>query len=222
MPKSSLPTPTSVALPPAPTNYSRTIYEVQQGTGNDAQAIQTAINNAVSGGTTNPVVHLPMGTYNITQTITIPANAGIQVVGDGGAGQYGSQLNWTGTGSGPVMDLQGPSRATLRDLAFNGCNDGINEATALQIDNANQTGGQIYAEEMNAGGVNDSHIGTASFDVNGVEDATITFVSPNIGDPYTDYGGIVTGGPKEGSGRTGQWSGGPRHRRQPRRRWTAL
>ena len=90
--KSTVPTPTSVALPPPPPNNNRTIYDVQQNTGNDAQAIQTQINNAVNGGTTRPVVHIPMGTYSIAQTITVPANFDIQIVGDGGT-MEATQLN---------------------------------------------------------------------------------------------------------------------------------
>ena len=168
--KSSVPTPTSVALPPPPPNNNRTIYEVQQNTGNDAQAIQTQINNAVNGNTTRPVVHIPMGTYSIGQSITVPANFDIQIVGDGGT-MEATQLNWSGSGAGPLMLLNGPSRATLRDFYING-----GTVDGLWVTNANQVNGQIYTEILDAGGGGGSYVANSAVLVNGTEDSNVTLV----------------------------------------------
>src|SRR5262249_16800833 len=58
-----------------------TIIEVSDFTGT---AIQAAINQAAAmPAGTNPVVHLKKGTYNVSSTITIPAQIPITIVGDG-------------------------------------------------------------------------------------------------------------------------------------------
>ena len=40
----------------------------------------------------------------------------MQLVGDG----YGTILRWTGAGAGPLLRIMGPSKATLREIQFDG------------------------------------------------------------------------------------------------------
>ena len=137
-----------------------------------------------------------MGNYSIATTITVPANAPVQIIGDGGGCQFGSMLSWTGS-SGPVIELQGPSRATLRDFAV--ISDGN---TGIEVDGADQTGGSVYTEELNVSGESSSQTGIASFYDNGAEDADINLICPFLGSPFISYLGEVVGGPKLSSGET--------------------
>ena len=186
-------TPTSVALPPTPPNNNRTIYDVQTGTGNDAQAIQMAINLAVAAGN-RAVVHIPCGFYNIAQTLTVPANAEIQLIGDGGSAGYqiGSMLNWSGSGSGPILDLQGPNRAILRDFSLFGGN-------GLLVEDPDQGDGLIYGEELDSGGQSPSCPASTNIYVNGIENNDVNLLGSGVG-ASAQQNIEVVGGPNESQG----------------------
>lgn len=147
---STLPT-----LPSTPPMVSRQIFEVSLGSdgGKNAAAIQAAVNSAVqaaSKGAVNPVVHLPLGTFWVSRTIVVPAQARIQIVGD----DMRSTLNWNGNAIGPVFQLQGPSYATVRDLQV------WSPATvpAIGITHADQAGGRIFIEGSSPGPVAASNL----------------------------------------------------------------
>jgi hypothetical protein len=127
-------------LPDVRENYDRTVFEV--ATGASAATIQQAINQAAALNGQRPVVHLAQGSYNVTQTIVVPANTDLQIVGDGGV----TGLGWTGaTGTNPVLRLMGPSRAILRDFKINS----FGKAAGIQVDNADQAGARIFLEQVN-------------------------------------------------------------------------
>jgi Pectate lyase superfamily protein len=67
--------PTEVYIPPL---SHRQVFDVTPGAYSDA--LQTAINAAVSVA---GIVHLPAGNYAVNQTLQIPANANIAILGDG-------------------------------------------------------------------------------------------------------------------------------------------
>jgi hypothetical protein len=163
------------------------IIEVSDFTG---AAIQAAINQAAAmPAGTNPVVHLKKGTYNVSSTITVPGQIPITIVGDGAVD---SVLSWTGAGAGPVVWLQGPSRATLQDLNISGGNAG--GADGLLIDNADQQGGRIYGYEVQAqGAVAGAHLVDAAFDISGVNQTAVNFDASGFSNFLT--GVRVTGGP---------------------------
>ncbi len=69
------------ALPGTPPNRRRRVFEVKAGAG--AAAIQHALDAAAGLRGQRPVVHLPMGTYAVERTLTVPAGCDVQVVGDG-------------------------------------------------------------------------------------------------------------------------------------------
>jgi hypothetical protein len=163
------------------------IIEVSDFTG---AAIQAAINQAAAMPVgTNPVVHLKKGVYNVSSTITVPGNIPITIEGDGPS----SGLGWTGTGGGPVVWLQGPSRVTLRDLSIGGGNAG--GVDGLVIDNANQPGGRIYGYEVSVGGLSadQGHLADAAFDISGLNQTAVDFDASGFGNSLT--GVRVTGGP---------------------------
>jgi chitodextrinase len=131
---------TAPTLPGVLPNNHRTVFEVPAGA--NASIIQSAINQAAALNGQRPVVHLPVGNYALTQTLVVPANTDVQIIGDGGL----TQLQWGGpTGTNPVIRLAGPSRAILRDflIATEGNSAGI------QVDNADQSGARIFMEQTN-------------------------------------------------------------------------
>ncbi len=134
--------PTPPTLPGTPANTGpggsniRTIYEPAALTG---AAIQTAINAAVAGATTKPVVHIPAGTYTVGATITTSANSDVQIIGDG----YASLLDWTSGGAGPVLQINGPSRVTLRNFFVRG---NAEAANGIEVNNADQTGSRVFIQ----------------------------------------------------------------------------
>lgn len=121
-------------MPAVAANKNRQVFEV--GATVNATTIQAAINSAVASGADNPVVHINPGTYNINATITIPAGKRIQLSGDSTM----TGLNWTGAAGGTMLAMPGPSLATVRDIRLVGGN-----ATAIQMTNADQDGGRIFA-----------------------------------------------------------------------------
>ena len=129
---------TAPTLPDVLENYNRPVFDVPAGA--NAATIQQAITQAAALNGQRPVVHLPQGAYNITQTIVVPANADLQIVGDGGR----STLQWGGPqGTAPVLRLAGPSRAILRDFTITTYGKGA----GIVVENADQAGGRIFAEQ---------------------------------------------------------------------------
>jgi polygalacturonase len=131
----SIPSP-SPAPPAVARNFNRAVLEVAAGA--DATAIQAAIDAAAVSQSPNAVVHLPPGIYLVDKTIVVPAGVQLQIAGDAES----TALYWTGTpAAGPLLMLQGPSYATVRDIALYGTN-----ATAIAITHADQYGGRIFIQ----------------------------------------------------------------------------
>jgi len=135
------------ALPPPPADGHRKIIEVRrrylQG---DSGAIQDALNEADHYRGQRPIVHMPPGNYKIMTTLVIPAGSDVQLVGDS-PGSAGTMLNWGGPPGGLLLRLAGPARATLRDLHLNAY-----RARALLVEDADQAGGKIFADELKVNG----------------------------------------------------------------------
>jgi Concanavalin A-like lectin/glucanases superfamily/Pectate lyase superfamily protein/K319L-like, PKD domain len=116
-------------------NLNRQVFEVAAGGGGNA--IQQAINQAAQLAGQRPIVHLPKGTYQVGQTLTVPTGADVQIVGDG----HGTGVNWSGTSGGIVFQLNGPSKATFRELTINAGN-----ANAIEVGNPDQPGSRLHIE----------------------------------------------------------------------------
>ena len=97
--------PTEVYIPPF---SHRPVFEVASGS-SDA-AIQSAVNAAVA---VNGIVHLPAGTYNVGNTLEIPLNANVGILGDGAL----SNLRAQPTLQGPLLKSHGKT-VQLEDLGF--------------------------------------------------------------------------------------------------------
>ncbi len=129
--------PATPTMPPPPVNNSRTICDAAAGQAGIAAAMTCAINS----GTTKPIVHIPAGSYSISTTLTVPgcpsAGCDMQIIGDG----YLTSLN--ATSANAILQLTGPSSATVSEIAFNG---NSNAAQAIVITNADQVGARVYID----------------------------------------------------------------------------
>jgi hypothetical protein len=154
----------SIALPEleTPAHRDRKVFEVAAGSGGDA--VQRALDAAAALAGQRPVVHLPMGEYKVEKTLVVPAGCDVQLVGDGGA-ETATRLTWAGPAGGVLLRLKGPSRATLRDFYVN-----APEAQAVVVENADQPGGRIFADQLNTTGPTGQAQGrTAALRVRGLD-----------------------------------------------------
>jgi hypothetical protein len=127
-------------LPPTPPHVDRPIIEVPAGA--DGQTIQEALDQAAGMPGRHPVVHLPKGTCKVDHTLVITAGSDVQLIGDGASDQS-TVLQWTGDDGEPMLRLEGPSLATLRDFfLLTGNGDGI------VVTNCDQQGGLVHADQL--------------------------------------------------------------------------
>jgi hypothetical protein len=149
-------------LPPAPPRRERPVIEVPAGA--NGAVVQRALDEAAKRTGRRPVVHLPMGLYPVEQTLVVRAGSDVQLVGDG-AGETATRLEWAGPDGGAVLRLEGPSRATLRDFYVH-----APAGRAVVVDGADQPGGRIFADQLNATGPTDAKAGrTAAVRVDGLD-----------------------------------------------------
>jgi hypothetical protein len=96
-------------------NLNRPVIEVAPGS--TTAQIQAALNRGAALSGLRPVVHIPPGWFTITSTLTIPGGSDVQLVGDSPSSTV---LYWNGIGTGPLLEVENPARATMRGLNFNG------------------------------------------------------------------------------------------------------
>jgi len=173
------------SLPPTPRKRDRKLFELPASA--DAAAIQQAIDQAAQLAGRRPVVHLPKGTYKVDRTLVIPASRDVQIIGDGAA-ETATVLQWTGSQSGPVFRLQGPSRATLRDLSLS-----PGRASGIVIEDCDQPGGRVFADQLNVSGRGPRDNGTGLL-VAGVDQSDVLLRCAQ-GGTFCDKWISVVGGP---------------------------
>ncbi|HTA27989.1 MAG TPA: glycosyl hydrolase family 28-related protein [Bacteroidia bacterium] len=198
----AIPYPTTISLPGTPQNLNRKVFEVAKGTGNDALEIQSKIDSAALLPLgSKPVVHIPKGVFHVNTTLTVPANADMQIIGDGlGTGTNATtSLQWSGNNVGPVMLCMGPSRVTIKDLLLNANYSSYVGPEALVIEDADQIGGRIFGQEFNAGGPQWTQPCSIGLWANQIENSDITMMCF-----YPGFGNTAmveaTGGPILSSG----------------------
>jgi len=187
--------PAEVHLPGVPPKKDRARFEVPPGAGR--AVIQQAIYDAKAAGN-RAVVHIPAysvnhkpAKYSIDQTLVVPPNADIQIIGDGGK-ENGTSLAWTGIGNGPVLRIDGPTHCIVRDIHFNGHPGG---ATAVQLTNADQDLGEVFLESCDVDGATPQFPGEAAFFLSGNDDTNVTAIATNAYHRVR-YGVKSVGGPK--------------------------
>jgi len=132
------------SLPGVAVRHARPVFEVPPGA--TADMIQQAIDQAAALHGQRPIVHLPRGRYQVTQTITIPPHADLQLVGDGPS--FSSTIFWAGGTVGPVLRLVGPSKARVRSVTVYG-RSGNTQVAGISVDNADQPGARVYLDQVN-------------------------------------------------------------------------
>ena len=93
----------AMTLPGTPSNTGCTVFEVTTASGGDSTAaLNNAIASAAAWDAQNPggtaVVHIPYGTYLVSQTVVVPGDVPIQIAGDPGGG---TTLKWNGGPASP-------------------------------------------------------------------------------------------------------------------------
>ena len=156
------------ALPIAPPRRRRRVFDIPATA--DAAAIQKAIDQAAGLTGQRPVVHLPMGAYKIDRTLVIPRACDVQLVGDG-ASEIATRLVWTGPADGVLLRVDGPSRATIRDLQIQ-----AGASSALLVETPDQPDARIFADQLNTNGpTGQTHGRTAALRVTGFERTRFQF-----------------------------------------------
>lgn len=131
-------------MPPTPPRRERHVFDLPATA--DAAAIQRAIEQAARVSGRRPVVHLPMGAYKIDRTLVIPASCDLQLVGDG-ASEVATRLVWSGPAGGPVLKIEGPSHAVVRDLQIQG-----GRAQAVLVEMPDTAQSRFFADQLNTSG----------------------------------------------------------------------
>ncbi|MBS0210043.1 MAG: hypothetical protein JSS27_13930 [Planctomycetes bacterium] len=131
-------------LPKTPPRRERQVFDIRAGA--VGAVVQDRINKAAQLAGQRPVVHLPMGAFHFTETLIIPAGCDVQIVGDGD-GPTATRLVWNGPPNGTLIRFQGPSRASLRNVNLQ-----AGRARAIVVENADQPGGRILADQLLASG----------------------------------------------------------------------
>ena len=106
------------ATGPRPTDWTASVLDygaVGDGLHDDTAALQRAIDtfqssDGASGGGT---LHLPPGTYLISETIVIEGATGLQLIG---SGVEATELLWAGAASGTVLELNGTESCLVEGM----------------------------------------------------------------------------------------------------------
>ncbi|MBC7850279.1 MAG: hypothetical protein H7Y31_11115 [Chitinophagaceae bacterium] len=136
-----------------PATIQRKLYAIPANA--DRKKIQWIIDNAAKQSSARTIVHFPRGTYVIDSTITVPANASIQLIGDGFI--YSSSII---PASGfpknqPLIHVKGPTAITIRDLQLGQNSSNKDEIDGIRFSNIDQKNAvaivdQLYSSASNS------------------------------------------------------------------------
>jgi hypothetical protein len=185
-------------LPPTEPNFHRPVLEVPKIA--TTAYIQSAINSAAAQNGNRPVVHFPAGDHFITSTLVIPANTDMQLVGDG----YRTRLLWQGAGSGPVLLLQGPSKATIRELNV----DGGKVVDGIVASNIDQPGSRVFMHGGIVAGGTTTNLFSDGLDFTRVEAEDFVHGSQDTGTSVKVLGGHLASAGNPQTGEISIYSGG--------------
>jgi len=149
----SLTVPTEVYIPPF---SHRHVFEVPALSNGDV--IQSAINAAAAVG---GIVHIPAGNFNIYQTLTIPPNANVGILGDGKSSELVADIHL----QGPILSIYGKS-VQLEDLGFYSYSTS-SSTDQLELHVPDTPNTRIICDECSTN--------AADVEVDGIDDAVIEF-----------------------------------------------
>jgi hypothetical protein len=168
--------PNEIYIPP----YShRPVFEVPVGS--NGNIIQAAINAAVAVG---GIVHIPAGNFNIYQTLTIPPNASVGILGDGELSELVADNNL----QGPILSIYGKS-VQLEDIGFYTYSSS-SSTDQIELHEPDTPNTRIICDECSTN--------AADIEVDGMDDAAIEFKVATINGtnggtfwPQIIHGGIA-------------------------------
>jgi hypothetical protein len=100
----------------------------------------------------------------------IPKGSDLQLIGDG-ASEIATRLVWTGPQNGVILQIEGPSKATVQDLQLQ-----AGSSRALLIETPDQSGRRIFVDQLNTNGpTRQRHGRTAALRVSGFEKTSLQF-----------------------------------------------
>lgn len=120
------------------------IYEVSENA-NDS-IVQSIINIAITSDNKNTIIHFPAGKYPIKNTIKIPKEKKITLIGDG----RDSRFEWKNKSSGTMFELEGANHTVLKELSL----FGNSIADGIHISNCDQKNAQIIIDQGASKGSN--------------------------------------------------------------------
>jgi len=199
---------TAPTLPSTPAVISHTVFEVLPAgsagsactkSGDCTSYIQSQINAAIGSADSQAIVHLNgRCIYNISSTLTIPADSHVQLVGDG----WMTILAWTGSNTaGPMISIAGPSKVTIRELQLHGTN--LSEITTpIDIIGADSIGGRVQVVGSVLTGISATNLtntqlslqANPGIDPQGISTATPALILDNVSNAISisgDEGSIV-------------------------------
>jgi PGF-pre-PGF domain-containing protein len=150
-------------LPPAPSKINPPIFEVP--TGANGETIQGLINNATNFSGQHPVVHLKNETYYVGNTLIIPVNTDLILMGEGTLSS--STLTWRGKDTGPLIRVEGPSNVTLIDFTIS--NDTSPSPAGIIINGIDQENSKVHITQLDSRG-------QKGVLINGLENASVEFM----------------------------------------------
>ena len=112
-------------------------YDVPKNAGDSV--IQTFINNAFSSSYKNPVIHFSAGRYPIKNTIKIPPQKTITLIGDG----RDTRFEWKNKSSGIMFELEGPNHSILKEFSLYG----NSVADGIHVEKCDQINAQIILDQ---------------------------------------------------------------------------
>ncbi len=167
-------------LPTSPQRFEGKVVEVPAGAG--VGVVQRIVNEAAERAQRTGervVVHFPQGDYIFNQTLVVPANVRLVLVGDGPATRLMQDSGDPAqTVRGPLLLMQGPNKASVRDLFL------WYPDTGVEVTNADQSGARISMEHPTDGLQN---IGPALW-ADGLNHAEIKLYDAYIGQVLVDGG----------------------------------
>ncbi len=147
-------------------NLHRAVFEITPGS--SATTIQAALNKAAKLSGSRPVVHLESGVYSLDKMLVIAGGSDLQLVGDGNGVTF---VDWVGKGAGPMVQLQSPSRAAIKDIAF----DALDKVQAVQVQVNDAPGSRVRFSDLETNLENQKGIAAE-----GIDQAVVEILSGQI------------------------------------------
>jgi hypothetical protein len=142
------------SMDPTPPKVTRKVFEIFAGA--SAARIQSVLDSAASMKGQRPVVHFRMGEYTIDRTLRIKAGADMQLMGDGWL--YGTmiqQKDFALFRKIPLLEVQGPSYITIKDIHF-GSALGKGQFAGIVFKNVDQPRSEVHIDQVYSPGTDTS------------------------------------------------------------------